>query len=288
MDFWRPRTLPEALEMKRTRPDAVPVVGGTDLMVEINFGRRRPAVLLDLSRVDELREWSIDDRKVTVGSAVTYTRLQERLAHVVPGLAMASRTVGSPQIRNRGTIGGNLGSASPAGDALPPLLASWASVRTASAEGTRRIAIDDFFAGPKRNTLRPDELIVSLEIPIATGPQQFSKIGPRNAMVIAVASFALSLWPEQRRVGTGLGSAAPTPRRAPEAETFLEGEMASTGFWEGRRPLEPRVIEHFGQLVAAASEPIDDVRGSAWYRRHGLAVLAERTLGWASAELLAA
>jgi CO/xanthine dehydrogenase FAD-binding subunit len=288
MDFWRPRSLPEALEMKRQRPDGVPIVGGTDLMVDINFGRRRPPALLDLSRVDALREWSVDRGTVTVGSAVTYTRIQDELAGPAPGMAMASRTVGSPQIRNRGTIGGNLGSASPAGDALPPLLAGRASVRVASAEGSRRISIDDFFAGPKRNTLQPDELIVSVDFPLATGPQQFSKIGPRNAMVIAVASFALSLWPEQRRVGTGLGSAAPTPRRAPEAEAFLEGEMASSGFWERRRPLEPRVVERFGQLVAAASQPIDDVRGSGWYRRHGLAVLAERTLGWAGAEYLAA
>jgi len=288
MDFWRPCSLPEALEMKHQRPDAVPVAGGTDLMVEINFGRRRPSALLDLSRVEELREWSIDGGTVTVGSAVTYTRLREELASVAPGMAKASRTVGSPQIRNRGTIGGNLGSASPAGDALPPLLASRASVRVVSAEGGRRIGIDDFFAAPKRNTLRPDELIVSVEFPIAAGPQQFAKIGPRNAMVIAVASFALSLWPEARRVGTGLGSAAPTPRRAAEAERFLESEMVSSGFWEGSRPLGPQVVERFGNLVAAASQPIDDVRGSAWYRRHGLAVLAERALGWASAEYLAA
>ena len=163
-----------------------------------------------------------------VGAGVTYTRAIAELGDVLPGLAIASRTVGSPQIRNRGTIGGNLGSSSPAGDALPPLYASNATIEVASTRGTRSIAIEDFITGPKRNVLEPDELIAAFHIPAARGNQQFSKIGTRNAMVIAVCSFALAIDEEERTVGTCIGSAAPTPRRAREAEAFIEARR-STG-----------------------------------------------------------
>src|SRR5207247_809496 len=142
----------------------------------------------------------------------TYTRLIDELGDRLPGLAMASRTVGSPQIRNRGTVGGNLGTASPAGDAHPPLLAADAQVELASATGTRRVPVREFFTGPKQTTMRKDELIAAFLVEPAAGPQQFSKVGTRNAMVIAVCSFALALDPARRRVGTGIGSAGPTPR----------------------------------------------------------------------------
>jgi CO/xanthine dehydrogenase FAD-binding subunit len=194
---------------------------------------------------------------------------------------MASRTVGSPQIRNRGTVGGNLGSASPAGDAHPPLLAADALVEVGSVRGTRRMPIADFFTGPKRHALAPDELIAAFLVPPAGGPQQFAKIGTRNAMVIAVASFGLALHPEHGTVGAALGSAAPTPLFAREAAAFAGAELRDTGLWASRAALPAAVAERFGELVATAASPIDDVRGSAAYRRHALAVLAKRTLIWA-------
>jgi len=208
---------------------------------------------------------------------VSYTRIIAELGDRLPGLAMAARTVGSPQIRNRGTVGGNLGSASPAGDAHPPLLASDAVVEVASVRGTRQIPVTEFFTGVKRSLLAPDELIAAFRIPPADGPQQFAKVGTRNAMVIAVCSFALALHPSAGAVGTGIGSAAPTPRRATEAEEFLAGEL----LWESRLPLSDAVVDRFGELVASAADPIDDVRGTADYRRHALAVMARRTLRWA-------
>ncbi|MEV4461173.1 xanthine dehydrogenase family protein subunit M, partial [Microbispora sp. NPDC049633] len=131
--------------------------------------------------------------------------------------------------------------------------------------------------GVKRNALAPDELIRAVRAPAATGPQYFSKIGTRNAMVIAVCSFATALDAGERRVGTGIGSAAPTPRRAPDAEDFASGALD----WDGRGPLDPGVARRFGDLVAAAAAPIDDVRGRAAYRTHALAVMARRALGWA-------
>src|SRR4051794_26264595 len=238
MDFLQPTSWQEALQMRAERPDAVPIAGGTDVMVEINFDRRRPGALLDLGRVTELREWSTDGGWVRLGAGVPYARIISELGPALPGLAMAARTVGSPQIRVRGTVGGNLGSASPAGDAHPPLLAALAAVEVESAaRGIRRIPVVDFYTGVKRNALEPDELIAAVLIPSAAGPQQFCKIGTRNAMVIAVSAFAVALHPDRRAVGTGIGSAAPTPRRAVEAGDFLAGELDGAGLWDSRGAL---------------------------------------------------
>jgi CO/xanthine dehydrogenase FAD-binding subunit len=267
--------------MKGVNPDALPIAGGTDVMVEINFDRHRPPAFIDLTRIAELSEWGQEGDWLRVGAGVTYTRLIAELGDRLPGLAMASRTVGSPQIRNRGTVGGNLGSASPAGDAHPPLLASGAIVELASAAGTRRLPVHEFFVGPKRNAMRKDELIAAFLVEPAKGPQQFSKVGTRNAMVIAVCSFALAIDSEHRRIGTGIGSAAPTPVRAIEAEMFLAGVLEERGLWENPAAVDEFALGRFGQLVAAAAKPIDDVRGTAAYRRHALAVMARRSFVWA-------
>jgi len=281
VEILAPDTWEQALALKAAQPDAVPIAGGTDLMVALNFDRARPQAILDLTRVPELRDWEADDGRLRIGAGVTYTRLIEELGERLPGLAMASRTVGSPQIRNRGTVGGNLGTASPAGDGLPPLYASDAEVELASATGTRRLPVAEFVTVPKRQAARDDELIAAFHLPAATGPQQFAKIGTRNAMVIAVCSLALAIWPERRAVCACIGSAGPTPIRADEAEAFIAGVLDEEGLWEGRGALAPAALERFGELVAAAAAPIDDVRGSAAYRRHALGVLERRTLTWA-------
>jgi CO/xanthine dehydrogenase FAD-binding subunit len=277
MEFFQPDGWREALEIKAAHPAATPIFGGTDVMVDLNFDRERPEVILDLTKVPEIQEWGEENGRLRVGAGVTYTRIIAELGDRLPGLAMASRTVGSPQIRNRGTVGGNLGTASPAGDALPPLYASNAEVEVASAGDTRRIPVTDFIIGPKKNALKPEELIAAFHIPEAEGPQQFAKIGPRNAMVIAVCAFSLALHPEQRKVGTCLGSAAPTPVRAIEAEDFIEGVLE----WDSREEIEASDLTRFGELVEMAAKPIDDVRGTAAYRTHAVGVLARRTLKWA-------
>jgi CO/xanthine dehydrogenase FAD-binding subunit len=275
MEFLQPPTWREALEIRAAHPDALPIWGGTDVMVELNFARVRPPALLDLTRVRELSEWSAADGGLRLGAGLSYARVIDDLGDRLPGLALASRTVGSPQIRNRGTIGGNLGSSSPAGDALPPLYASGARVEVASLRGVRHVPVEDFVVGPKRNTLAPDELIAAVWTPAASGPQQFAKVGTRNAMVIAVCSFALDLG----RFGTCIGSAGPTPIRARSAEAFLH-ELDPVA------PLPASAAARFGELVASAAAPIDDVRGTAAYRTHALGVLARRTLTWAWAEHL--
>ena len=256
MEVLTPRTLEEALRLKAERPDAVPIQGGTDVMVELNFDRARPPALLNLNEVAELRGWSRGNGALRLGSGLTYTEamnLSERLR----ALAEASRTVGGPQIRNRGTIGGNLGTASPAGDALPPLLVSQAQVVLQSTRGERTIELADFLVGPKRNTLAEDELIVAALVPAAGPRQTFMKIGPRNAMVIAVVSLALQVDEERGEVRASFGSAGPVPG------------LVTAPFGE-REQLQERVVE--------AASPIDDVRGTATYRRHALRVLTARAL----------
>lgn len=279
MDFLRPETLAEALELKAERPDAVPIAGGTDVMVELNFDHRRPSALLDLTRIPELRQWSDGLR---VGS-----RRAVRADHRRTGRAIAGprhgrtngRVAADPQPRH-GRRQSRRGL--PAGDTHPVLLASDAVIEVASVRGTRMIPAAEFYLGVKRNALEQDELIVAVHLTPAKGPQQFSKVGTRNAMVIAVCSFGISLFPEENRVGAAVGSAAPTPRRAGEAEQFL----ASALDFRNPKPLLDSVKREFGELVSQAASPIDDVRGSAAYRKHALAVMARRTLGWAWQELL--
>jgi CO/xanthine dehydrogenase FAD-binding subunit len=288
MEVLQPDTWREALEMKAAEPAARPIAGGTDLMVELNFDRTRPQAILDLTRVPELTEWAPEDGRLRIGAGVTYTRLIAELGDRLPGLAIASRTVGSPQIRNRGTVGGNLGTSSPAGDGLPPLFAADAEVELASAGGgTRRMPVREFVTGPKRNCLRDDELIAAYLMPPADGPQQFSKIGTRNAMVIAVCSLALSVSRERRRVTACIGSAGPTPIRATGAEDFIAGVLEEEGLWESAAPIPDAGLTRFGELVEGAARPIDDVRGTGAYRRHALKVLGRRTLAWAWREVVA-
>ncbi len=213
MDVLTPRSLDEALELKAEHPDAVPIQGGTDVMVALNFDRLRPPVLLNLNKVAELRGFSRDNGTLRLGAGLTYAEaMQAPLAEELPALAEASRTVGSPQIRNRGTIGGNLGTASPAGDALPPLLVEEAEVELASVRGSRRLPLGEFLLGPKNNALDPDELITHVLVRPSGQPQTFMKVGPRNAMVIAVCSLAVVVDRERDELRAAFGSAAPVTR----------------------------------------------------------------------------
>jgi CO/xanthine dehydrogenase FAD-binding subunit len=281
MDVLLPRTLDEALAMKAERPEAVPIAGGTDLMVELNFDRRRPECLMDISRLPELTAWRREEGWLFLGAGVTYARIVQELTSFGP-LVEASRAVGSPQIRNRATVGGNLGTASPAGDALPVLAAYDADVTVASAAGTRTVPWTGFLVGPKRNAMRPEELILGVRWRISTGPGSFSKVGPRNAMIIAVASLCLIIDEARREVRIALGSVGPTILRARDAEARLSQAMAESGTWnDPAAPVPAPAVEEFRAGVAAAAQPIDDVRGTAAYRRHVCGILARRALSWA-------
>jgi CO/xanthine dehydrogenase FAD-binding subunit len=275
MEVGSPRSLVEALADLAAQPRSRLLAGGTDLMVAINFGQERPERVISLRHVGELRELAVDGR-VRCGAGVTYTRMLERIDD--PAMVQAARTVGSPQIRNAGTLGGNLGTCSPAGDTLPVLAALDADVVLRSREhGERRLKLAEFMLGPKKPALRAGELVVAAEWEAAGQAQAFLKAGTRNAMVIAVANLALVVDRRRRRVGVALGSVGPTIVRAAEAERFAHGLFDEAGWEQPIRPSDTAAAR-FTELCSAAAAPIDDVRGTARYRRHVVGVMAHRAL----------
>jgi CO/xanthine dehydrogenase FAD-binding subunit len=253
-----PRSLDEALALKAAHPDGRFVQGGTDVLVDLNFDRERPSSLIALDAVAEIRGWRREEGRLVLGAGLTYAEaMSAELASAVPALAEAARTVGSPQIRNRGTIGGNLGTGSPAGDALPPLLVEGAEVTLASVRGVRSLPLTAYLVGPKQTALADDEVILDVRLRPSGARQTFMKVGPRNAMVISVCSLALAVDRERDEVRAAIGSVAPVA-------TLLT--------------TPPGDAETVADAVVAASSPIDDVRGSAAYRRHALRVLTIRAL----------
>jgi CO/xanthine dehydrogenase FAD-binding subunit len=267
--------LTDALEHLSIGPDVTILAGGTDLMVDLNFGRKRPGRVVAIDRVAELAHLERNGR-VRMGAAVTYTRMLAEDAGSA-ALREAARTVGSPQIRNAGTLGGNIATSSPAGDTLPVLAALDATIVLRSKAGERRVKFADFMTGPKKNVRRHDEIVFAAEWDDAGPAQTFMKVGTRNAMVIAVAGLALVVDRARRRVGVGLGSCGPTILRATRAEAFAAALFEAGGWDRALAPSEASRRE-FGALVADAARPIDDVRGTAAYRRHVLAVMGGRAL----------
>jgi CO/xanthine dehydrogenase FAD-binding subunit len=274
-----PSTLDEALVALGEHPDALVLAGGTDLMVEINEARRPLAgdeVVVTVNRVPELRAWRVDRASATVrlGAGVTYAELAHPpLAPLLPALAQAARTVGSPQIRNAATIGGNLVTCSPAGDGLPVLAALDATVRLDGPNGARTLPVGEFMTGVKRTARRPGELLTAVTVPLLDGWQGYAKVGVRNAMVIAIAGACVAVDAPSRSVRIALGSVAPTVVRAPDAEAFA----AAAVDWDAER-IDDDAVARFAALAAAAARPIDDHRASAAYRRRAVEVLAGRLL----------
>ena len=255
----------------------MPVLVPTSLDDALSMLADSPDVLvLAVNRVAELRSWTYNPGAATVriGAAVTYTELMEPpIADLVPALAEASRTVGSPQIRHAGTLGGNLGTCSPAGDGLPVLAALDAVVHLASSTGERSLPVAEFMVGVKRTARRPDELITAITVPVLSGYQGYSKVGVRNAMVIALATACVVIDVPSRSVRLAIGSVGPTIIRCTEAEQFA---VSAIDFARSRASAD--VVARFGKLAAAASRPIDDHRATAAYRRHAIGVLAARLL----------
>jgi CO/xanthine dehydrogenase FAD-binding subunit len=269
------RDLSDVLDHLSSATEVTLLAGGTDLMVDLNFGRKRPERVVAIDRVQELAQLERNGF-VRMGAGLTYARMLTEDPGSV-ALREAARTVGSPQIRNTGTLGGNIATSSPAGDTLPVLAALDATIVLRSARGERRVPFTEFMTGPKKNVRRADELVVAAEWEDAGQAQTFMKVGTRNAMVIAVAGLALVVDRARRRVGVGLGSCGPTILRATAAEHFATALLEAHG-WERRLEPSDAELSEFGRLVATASRPIDDVRGTAAYRRHVLAVMGARAL----------
>jgi CO/xanthine dehydrogenase FAD-binding subunit len=275
-----PTSLVDAVAAISDAPDAVLLAGGTDLMVDVNERRRSlpwaDGAVIALNRVPELSSWTVEPehRRLTLGATVRWAEIErEPLLSMVPALAEAARTVGSPQIRNAGTVGGNLATCSPAGDGLPVLAAYEATINLVDASGRRSLPIDEFMLGVKRTALRPGELIESVTVPLLDGWQGYSKVGVRNAMVIATASACVATDALSRSVRIALGSVAPTIIRCADAESEVRDQID----WQARA-IAPDVAAHAGRIAAAASRPIDDHRSSAAYRRHAVGVMVQRLL----------
>jgi len=272
-----PRSVDELVEVFQEHPSAKLLAGGTDYMVEVNLHGRKPETMISLRQVKELTEWSVrtSQSRITIGAGVPYADMEVgEIARLVPALAQAARTVGSPQIRAAGTIGGNLGTCSPAGDSLPVLAALNATIHVIGPDGNRDIEFVNFMVGVKKNSLLPSEFVHSVSLPIIEGWQGYAKVGTRNAMVISTASACLVRDSDEGFVSIALGSVGPTIIRAHDAEAWL---MKATSLRDGAQ-LEPSIAQEFGRRVAQESKPIDDHRSTAEYRRHAVGVLAQRLL----------
>jgi CO/xanthine dehydrogenase FAD-binding subunit len=273
-----PTSLADAVAAAGAATDALLLAGGTDLMVELNERHRRlpwsDASVIALNRVPELCSWTFDPdaRRLRLGAGVRWAEIErEPLRSMVPALAEAARTVGSPQIRNAGTVGGNLATCSPAGDGLPVLSALDAEVHLVSTSGRRSMPIGEFMVGVKRTALEPGELIESVSVPVIDGWQGYSKVGVRNAMVIATASACLVTDPTDRSVRIALGSVGPTILRCPSAEQLI----ADAADW-ATSAIDDATAAEAGRLAADTSRPIDDHRSTAEYRRHAIGVMVRR------------
>lgn len=277
MPVLHPASVDELLAVLTDHPEADLLAGGTDLMVEVNLHGRPLSTVVSLARVSELKEWQYRPSvaRVTIGAGVPYAEMENGdIARLVPALAQAARTVGSPQIRAAGTLGGNLGTCSPAGDGLPVLAALDATVHVIGPEGARDVEWTDFMVGVKRNSLRAGEFVHSVSLPVIPGWQGYAKVGTRNAMVIATASACLVRDSDEGLVSIALGAVGPTVIRCHAAERWLAGTMDL----RAGAALDPAVAAEFGQRVRSEARPIDDHRSTADYRRHAVGILATRLL----------
>ena len=266
MTVFIPRSLQEATDLIAEHPDAHLLTGGTDLMVEVNFNHRRPEKVISLGKIEELRQVTINDDHVIIGAAVPYAQMEKgELGESLPALAEAARTVGSPQIRAAGSLGGNLGTCSPAGDSLPVLSATNSIVHLTSAGGTRMVPFSEFMTGPKRNSRQPHEIITAVTVPRTSGWQGYAKVGTRNAMVISVASACVVFHDDELRIA--LGSVGPTIIRCTDTENWYQSLASKNA---------SGVSLEIGSRASQESRPIDDHRSTADYRRHAIKVLAQR------------
>jgi CO/xanthine dehydrogenase FAD-binding subunit len=284
-----PVSLDEAVAALAAMPAAVPVAGGTDLMTAVNSGLLRPAGLVGLGRISEIRGWQYQDGHALLGAGLTHARMgRPDFAALIPGLAAAARAAGPPQIRNAGTLGGNIVTAAPTGDALPVLAALEATLIIAGPGGARReIPVSHLLAGMEM--LRPSEIVGFVRVPLLHAPQTFLKATGRTGPGRATASAAVVLDPARREVRCAVGAVAPMPLRPLEAERWVAGLID----WDGDRGLPPEACTAFGEYVAAACipDPAPEESGAepaalppaVLHLRRTVAALARRALGRALA-----
>lgn len=273
-DLLHPKTVPEALAML-AEEGALPIAGGTNVVVDLRAGKRRPQALVEVARLPGLRGVRRENGHLVIGGGTTISDLlsDPLIAQHAPALREAAAVFANPLIRNRATVAGNLVDASPAADTAPPLLVVAAEVELASQSGTRRVSLADFLVGVRKTLRRPDELLTAVRFPVPPegSASAFQKVGLRKADAISVLSVAVAVTRNAAGRCTGariaLGALAPRPLRATEAETLLTGE-----------PLTPAMIIEAARLAGEAARPIDDIRGSTGYRREVTEVIVRRLL----------
>ncbi len=260
LQLLEPKTLVTALKMLRNDGPLTPLAGCTDLYVGLNFGTLPAKRYLDLSRLGPLRRIRMEAETLVIGATATYTDIigSRHVRRRIPMLVSAAREVGGPQIQNRGTLGGNIANGSPAGDTLPVLAAAEAVVALESVDGLRKVPFTGFYTGYRTSVMRPDELIVAIEIPVIDGAQWFRKVGTRAAQAISKVVMAAV---RASRPRVALGSVAATVVRLPRTEAALAG---GAGMAEAQRVLMDEI------------HPIDDVRSTAEYRKQVSANLLAR------------
>jgi CO/xanthine dehydrogenase FAD-binding subunit len=274
-----PQSIEQLTALLRDEPKTVLLAGGTDLMVALNHGSQRigpDELVVSLKEVPELSIIEVDheQRLLRVGAGVNWDELLGApVDTLAPCLTQAARTVGSHQIRTAGTIGGNIATASPAGDGVCALVALDAGAVLTSPEGQRRVAVEDVATGPKRSVLANNEFIESIEVPIVDGWQGYSKIGTRNAMVISVAGVAVVLSADSMSCRIALGSVGPTVMLADSASAFAGVSIDWTN-----KEISADSLERIAELVQQVASPIDDHRSTATYRSHSIGVLARRLI----------
>jgi CO/xanthine dehydrogenase FAD-binding subunit len=252
------------------------LAGGTDLLVDLKVAPNAPAVIVDISRAEDLKGIAITDAGLRIGALVTHTEIMRSpmIREMFPALVEAAHSIGAVQTRNLGTLGGNLMTCVPSMDSGPTLLALDARITVAHHLGSRQIPLSELFAGPRKTSLGPDELLVEIVIPKQNlgKPVAFQKFGLRNGQALALVNAAAAFWVDRDRHAfaaprIALGAVAPTVMRAPEAEAFLDG-----------RSITIEAMAEAGRIAASEARPISDFRASADYRRDLIAVLTKRAL----------
>jgi carbon-monoxide dehydrogenase medium subunit len=271
-EHYAPDSIEELLEMLKSKPNAKLIAGGTDLLLQMKQGTAQPETVISLKNVEELRGFSVSKNGYRLGAGMTLrgiTRSNE-LTQNFPGLVYAAGVVASEQIRTLATLGGNICNASPSADMVPPLIALDAVVQLVSNQGQRDLSLSDFFKGPGESVLKSGEIMHSIFLPHPSGNMIYSKHAPRKFMDLAVVGVAVRLAKKNGKINearVALGAVGPVPFRAEKTEALLAGQALTT-----------ELMLEAGEMAAGECVPIDDIRGSAWYRKRMVKVHVRRNL----------
>jgi carbon-monoxide dehydrogenase medium subunit len=271
-EHYAPDSVEELLELLKSKPNAKLIAGGTDLLLQMKEGTAQPETVVSLKNVEELGGFSVSKNGYRLGTGMTLRRItrSNELTQNFPGLIYAAGVVASEQIRSLATLGGNICNASPSADMVPPLIALDAVVQLVSSQSQRELPLSEFFKGPGESVLKGGEILHSIFLPQPSGSMIYSKHAPRKYMDLAVVGVAVRLAKKNGKINearVALGAVGPVPFRAEKTEALLAGQTLTT-----------ELMREAGEMAAGECVPIDDIRGSAWYRKRMVKVHVRRNL----------